>query len=126
MKLKVNDLYDLSLGLDDLADKELGISTALKVQRNQKNVSEELIPTNKIREKIIDKYKDDKVRVANGGVKIKDHKWDIYNKEINELMDQDVELKLEKINIKDLGDISIKPRALTFLSSMLIEKENAE
>lgn len=34
MKVKVDELYDLSLGLADLSDKELPIATSLKIQHN--------------------------------------------------------------------------------------------
>lgn len=118
MKIKVADLYDLSLGLNDLADKELPISTSLKIEQNQKKVSEELVSTDKIRQKIINKYKDNDVEVENG-TKIKEGKVDIFQKEVQELMDQDVELDLKKIDLKDLGNISIKPRSLTFLNTIL-------
>jgi len=124
LKIKVADLYDLSLGLNDLADKELPISTSLKIEQNQKRVSEELVSTDKIRQKLIEKYKDNDVKVENG-VKIKDDKLDIFQEEVQELMDQDVELDLKKIDLKDLGEISIKPRSLTFLKTIL-KTDNAE
>ena len=124
MKIKVADLYDLSLGLNDLADKELPISTSLKIEQNQKRVSEELVSTDKIRQKLIEKYKDNDVKVENG-VKIKDDKLDIFQEEVQELMNQDVELDLKKIDLKDLGEISIKPRSLTFLKTIL-KTDNAE
>lgn len=124
MKIKVADLYDLSLGLNDLADKELPISTSLKIEQNQKKVNEELVSTDKIRQKIVNKYKDDSVKVENG-VKIKDDKLDIFQDEVQELMDQDVELDLKKIDLKDLGEISIKPRSITFLKTIL-KTDNAE
>lgn len=118
MKIKVADLYDLSLGLNDLADKELPISISLKIEQNQKKVNEELVSTDKIRQKIINKYKDNDVKVENG-TKIKEGKVDVFQKEVQELMDQDVELDLKKIDLKDLGEISIKPRSLTFLNTIL-------
>lgn len=123
--MKVNDLYNLSIGLGDLAEKELNISTSLKLERNQKKVSEELVSTDKVRQKIIEKYKDENAKVKNG-VMIKEEHRETYQKEVDELLGQDVDsdLKLEKIKIEDLGNITIKPRTLTLIESML--KENAE
>lgn len=118
----MNDLYNLSIGLSDLAEKEFSIGTSLKLERNQKNVSEELISTDKVRQKIIEKYKDKDVKVENG-VMIKDEHRDTYQKEVDELMEQDVKLKLEEININDLGNISIKPRTLMLIKKML-KQEN--
>lgn len=125
MKIKVGDLYDLSLGLADLADKDLEIRTSLKVEKNQRNVSEELLSTDKIRQKIIEKYKDKKVKLERG-VKIKTEKWDVYNKEVDELMAQDVNVSLQKIKLNELDGIRIKPQSLRFLGTILDKEENAK
>lgn len=121
--MKVNDLYNLSIGLADLAEKELNISTSLKIERNQKNVSEELISTDKVRQKIIGKYKDPDAKVENG-VMIKEEHRETYQKEVEELLEQDVDLELEKVKVDDLGNITIKPRTLMLIKEMI--KEDAE
>ena len=119
MKIKVADLYDLSLGLNDLAGKELPISTSLKVEQNQKNVSEELVASDKVRQKIIESHKTKDLVESIHDID------DEGQKKIDELMKQDVELNLKTIDIKELGKISIKPRTLTFLKTIL-KQENAE
>lgn len=117
MKLKVGDLYDLSLGLNDLSDKELPIATSLKIEQNHQTVSKELVSTDKVRQKLIEKYKD--YDLDDGGVQLKKDKIDIYHKELNELMEQDVEIELKEINLTELEEISIKPRTLTLLNAIL-------
>jgi|SRR5690625_11116 len=119
MKIKVSDLYNLSLGLNDLADKELPISTSLKVQRNQKNVSEELVSSDKVRQKIIKEHQ--KEKFDDGSVKLTDEGI----KKIDELMQQDVDVDLQEIKINELEDISIKPSSLNLLNKIL-KDENAE
>ena len=119
MKLKVSDLYDLSLGLADLSEKELSISLSFKIQRASKAVSDELIASDKVRKKIIEKYKEKDLE--NGQVQIKKDKLIEFNKEMQELMKQEVEVSIDKIDIEDLekADINIKPKTLMQLDSIL-------
>ena len=119
MKLKVANLYDLSIGLDDLSQKELSISISLKIQRAQKIISEELIASENVRQQVIQKYKDREL--DNGGVKIKKDKLREFEEEMNELMKQELDVKLDKISIKDLEneEIKIKPKILMNLETIL-------
>ena len=118
MKIKVSDLYDLSLGLADLAEKELPISTSLTIQRNQKKISEELISSDKVRQTIIEEHTEKKL--DEGVVKLDKEG----QKKMHELMIQDIELDLQKINIKSLQNITVKPKTLTLLNKIL--EENIE
>lgn len=118
MNLTVQDIYNLNEGLIVVNEKDLPIKAALKLQRNSLKVNEEYNVASGIRRKIIDKYKDKKL--DNGNVKIKKDKIEVYNKEIKELMEQDVKVELEKINPSDLGE-TIKPRTLILIDKILKE-----
>lgn len=119
MKIKVADLYNLSLGLNELSKKELPIALAFKIQRAQKKVSEELIASDKVRQSLIEKYKE-KV-LDNGDVQIKKDKLNEFNEKINELMAQEIDLDIEKINIDDLEKSveKVKPQTLMQLETIL-------
>lgn len=119
MNLTVQDIYNLNEGLIVVNEKDLPIKVALKLQRNSLKVNEEYNVASGIRRKIIDKYKDKKL--DNGNVKIKKDKIEVYNKEIKELMEQDVKVELEKINPSDLGE-TIKPRTLILIDKILKEE----
>ena len=121
MKLKAFQLYELDEGLADLGEKELPISTSLKIQRTHKAVKSELDPINKVRSKIVNKYKDKELN--DGGVQIKKDKIEVCRKELDELMNQDVEVKVSKINIKELANISVKPKTLGMIGELLVEGE---
>src|SRR5690606_10533400 len=113
MKSKDDDLYDLTLGFSDLADKELSRATSLKVYRNQKSISEEMISSDKIRQKIIEEHTveslDDRtVKLDETGIK-----------KINELMNQEIEIDLQKLTIEELKDIKVKPKTLNMLKTIL-------
>lgn len=115
MKIKVADLYNLSLGLADLADKELPISISLKIQRNQKAVSEELISSDKVRQKIIKEHTEKKL--DDGLVKLTPKGIE----KMDELMEQEIEIELQDISLEELEGISIKPKTLTQLKTILNE-----
>ena len=119
MKIKVADLYNLSLGLNELSKKELPIALAFKIQRAQKKVSEELIASDKVRQSLIEKYKEKEL--DNGSVQIKKDKLDEFNEKINELMAQEIDLDIEKINIDDLEKSveKVKPQTLMQLETIL-------
>lgn len=119
MKIKVADLYNLSLGLNELSKKELPIALAFKIQRAQKKVSEELIASDKVRQSLIEKYKEKEL--DNGNIQIKKDKLNEFNEKINELMAQEIDLDIEKINIDDLEKSveKVKPQTLMQLETIL-------
>jgi len=119
LKIKVADLYNLSLGLNELSKKELPIALAFKIQRAQKKVSEELIASDKVRQSLIEKYKEKEL--DNGVVQIKKDKLNEFNEKINELMAQEIDLDIEKINIDDLEKSveKVKPQTLMQLETIL-------
>ena|SRR5699024_1448946 len=119
MKLKVNDLYNLSLGLAELSVKELPIKLAFKIQRAQKIISEELIASDKLRKKLIDKHKEKDF--DDGSVQIKKNDIKIFGEKMDELMQQEVEVNIEQIDMKELEktNIKIKTETLMQLESIL-------
>src|SRR5690606_32300420 len=116
MKIKDADLYDLTLGFADLADKELSIATSLRVYSNQSSLSEELSSSYKIRQKIIEEHTVEKL--DDGTVKLDENGI----KKINELMNQEIEIDLQKLTIEELKDIKVKPKTLNMLKTILNAK----
>src|SRR5690625_544516 len=126
MKLKATDLYGLDEALTDLSNKELEISTALTVKRNLTKIADELRPINDIRTDLINKHKDS---VDGNMVQIKSNEQEEFYKKYNELMNQEVDIKLDEINLSDFADenIKVKPKTLKLLEPILREgDDNAE
>ncbi|MCR1834964.1 hypothetical protein NSA56_11215 [Oceanobacillus caeni] len=120
MKLTVQELYNLTEGLSTLLDRELPTSVAFSIQRNFKKVGEEVKASDEVRKKIVEKYKQEDN--DDGTIQLKKDKLDDYQKENNELMEQEVEIDLKSIKLSDLGNM-IKPRTLGLLESIIIEEE---
>lgn len=116
MKLTIKDVYSLAEGLTLLLEKEFATKTAFTIQRNHSKVMSEFEIANDLRRKIIDKYKEKDL--DNGKVELKEDKKNDYKKEYNELMEQEVEVELKVIKLKDLGE-TIKPRTLGLLEKII-------
>ncbi|MFA1820546.1 hypothetical protein ACDX78_10245 [Virgibacillus oceani] len=119
MKLAVKDLYDLKAGLNDILDKELPTSVAFSIQQSFKKVGDELEPSNEVRKKVTEKYKE---HITNDGRIPDEKKRESFKKEMNELLEQEVEINLKKLNLSDLGE-EIKPRTLGLLQTILKEEK---
>lgn len=118
--MKVQDVYNLIEGLSDMIDKELPISTAYIVQRNHKKLVDEYKVANETRQGIMEKYKE---KDTDDGVVIKKDKTKEFDKDIKELMDQEVDLALDKIWLEDLGETAVKPRTLALIDTIIKEDD---
>ncbi|MCM3739244.1 hypothetical protein M3210_03065 [Oceanobacillus luteolus] len=119
MKLTIQDAYDITQGLKGLLDKELPTSVAFSIQRNFKKIGEEVGNANEVRNKLAKKYKE---FTDDDGYFTDDKKKSEYNKELNELMRQEIEVELNILKLSDLGDY-IKPRTLGLIEKIIEEDE---
>ncbi|MGP4074119.1 hypothetical protein ACTWQB_16560 [Piscibacillus sp. B03] len=117
MQLTVKDIYELQEGLSELANKELPVAVAFKLQLNLRKVADEYQSAQKLRDKIVQKYKEKDLE--NGRVRIKEDKLETFKQEIDELMAQEVKVNLQKIDINDLDDIKVSAKALSLTHKIL-------
>lgn len=118
MNLTVEELYNLTKGLNELLDKELSTSVAFTIQRNFKKVSDEVKTADETRKKLVEKY-DDYIEDN----RIEDvEKREEYNGELKELLSQEVDVDVKEIRLSELGE-SIKPRTLGLLETIIKEGE---
>lgn len=121
MELTVQDIYDLNDGLAVINQEDLPTKVAFKLQKITLELSKEYDAAQSVRQKIIKKYQE-KV-LDNGNVRIKKDKLDVYRKEIKELMEQEVKVKLEKVGIDELELPTIKPNTLILLDKIIKESD---
>jgi len=117
MEVEVNDVFSLNEGLNTLSEKELPVGVAFNIQRINRVVGDELKTAEEMRVKLINKYKDKDL--DNGQVKLKENKLGEFNKELDELLKQKVKIDVKKINIKELESISVTPKTLGLLNTIL-------
>lgn len=119
MKLTVQDIYELADGLADLSDKELPTKTAFRIGRNKRTIADEVKTADELRRKIADKYKE---KDTESGVKIKKDKREAFKKEFDELMAQEVEIKLSILTLHELGETT-KGKTLANIYTIIKEDE---
>lgn len=124
MKLTVQDVYNLAEGLNGVLDKDdIPTKAAFRLQRNHSKIVDEFEVADKLRREIVDKYKEKEQE--NGLVKIKKDEFDQYKKEHDELMEQEIDIKLSYIYLHELGKTT-KPRTLGLLEKILKVEEDKE
>jgi len=124
--MKIKEIYTLHEGLMTLADKELPAKVSYRVQKNLSKLESEIKTIQKTTEKLNEKFVDMEKAKDNESQLIKDNLKDgvtieDYQKELDELMVQDVEIELRKIHIDDLSDIMIKPVVLSQIEQIIEE-----
>lgn len=119
MKLTVQELYYLLEGLNNVLDEKLPVSTAFAIQRNFKRIGEEVNSSNEVKNSLVEKYRE---HITEDGRILDEDIMGAYQKEYQELMEQEVDLSLIKINLSDLGE-SIEPRTLGLLETIIKEEE---
>lgn len=127
--MKIKHLYELHQGLGAIADKELPVKTAFLIQQNLAKVEAEVKNAETIRQKIIKKYTDEEATKklnAPGKIQLKPDEVGDCSKELNELMEQEIDIKLREIKIDDLDGITVKPITLNQLRHIFAENESDE
>ena len=122
--MKIEEIYELNEGLKAIADKELPIKVTFLIQKNMSAVEDEIKNAEVIRQKIIKKYTDEEATKnlkEQGVVQLQKDKLEDFNKEINELMGQEIDVELKKISIDDLDGITMKPVNLNRLRYIIEE-----
>lgn len=121
MKLLVKDLYNINEGLSKLLDKDLPTSVAFSIQKNVKAIGDEITPANEVRTSLAEKYKEftDDDGVFKEGNEVEKAE---YAEKINELMEQEVDVKIRPLKLSELGE-TIKPRTLFLLDEIIEEDE---
>ena len=128
MKLTIRKILNDTNSLAAISQKQLPIKVSYAIAKNIKKLESELKIYNKEREKLIDKYciKDDEgknVIDENNNLKIADEHLEAWNKEINELMDIEVDIDIHKFNLDSLmcGNYDMTPAELMIIDYMIEE-----
>lgn len=90
------------------------------IQKNKKNIMDAAIAVEKVRLEIINKYKDENNNIPKENI-------DIVNKELNDLLNIEQEVKIYTIPFEDLENIEFTPaqaNALMFMIDDPIEEED--
>jgi hypothetical protein len=123
-KLKLRDVVNGLQSLNLLGEQKLPVFTSFKISLFIKSIAPIIETYDKERNKLVTelgipvKNKDGK---ETSNYNFEKEKGEEFTTKINELLDEVIDVKVPAINVKDLGDIKIKPKSLLQLAWMLKE-----
>ena len=110
--MKLKRILESKDALVELNNKELPIKTSYQITKITKKVQEELENFQEQKQNLIDKYKDD-----DGNISEESEKKIV--KQLEDLLDVEVDIEINLINVNELEDINIKPGHLMGLDPFL-------
>lgn len=120
MKLSMEKLVQIKPSLQTLLSQDIPVKTSFKLTKWIKTLNPEYESFEENRKKLFEKYGEKNIE---GNVEIKPKNIEIFNKQLRELLDIEVDVKLDKIKLEDLGEkIEISPLDLSNLVGILIKE----
>lgn len=106
MKFNVEQINVIAKALNEVAEKPMKISLAFKLNKLLTQISTVLADAEKVRMKLITSF--GKPVIGKMGVtEIPDENIEIFNKELKELLEQEVNVDFEPFELSELGDIQL-------------------
>ena len=127
MKLTNRKIVNDANLLGNLTHKQLPIKVSYAIAKNISKIEKELEIYNKERQKLIDKYclKDEEGNLIdeNNQFKIDDGNLEAWNKDMNELLDIEIDINIHKFSKDDLfnSNCNITPAELMLIDYMIEE-----
>lgn len=109
MKIKLNDIVNDYSKFTELTEIKLPLKTSYKIQKANDKIMSEVKQFFKQKDKIVQEYGEENDQ---GGFSVKPENKETFKKEINDLLELEVDLDIEKVKIEELGDIQIEPKLL--------------
>jgi len=103
MKLKLSDLVNAVQSLGIISKKDLPVKTSYALSKNIQKIDTELKAFNETRTKLFEKYGEKVKEDGKDLTRIPKEKVEIFQKELNTILDQEVEIDLWMIDINEFG-----------------------
>ncbi len=128
MKLTNRRIVNDANFLGTLNNKQLPIKVSYAISKNISKLESELKIYNKERQKLIDKYcikneEGENLIDENNQLKIADKHLDTWSKELNELLDIEIEIDIHRFKLDDLthGNYEMSPAEISLIDYMIEE-----
>lgn len=114
MKVKQGVIRDAQAGFVAIMQAQMPIKLSYTVGKNLKKLDMSMADFEKLRKDLIQKYgtKDEKT----GGMQVTAENMEAFNKEYDELADQEVEVDIWKLSLTKLSDAGVKLTPVQLLS----------
>lgn len=126
IKLKLNELLNATDALQTLSKKSLQARPAFQVVRLLKAADKEIQEFNDIRVKVVNQYGDkdengELITDENGNCHIAPEHINEFNKELNDLLNTEIEINANMLSLGDLEELEFTPSDLALLEPFIEE-----
>lgn len=126
IKLKLNELLNATDALQTLSKKSLQARPAFQVVRLLKAADKEIQEFNEIRVKVVNQYGDkdengELITDENGNCHIAPEHINEFNKELNDLLNTEIEINANMLSLGDLEELEFTPSDLALLEPFIEE-----
>lgn len=119
--MKLKEVYYGRLALNELEKQDFPITTAFKISKLISVTETDYALTEKARTELVEKY-GEKKEDSDVCEIVDNSKANLFVKEFMGLLEKDVDINFEKLTLKELEGIKIKPISLKYLSGFIEEK----
>lgn len=126
IKLKLNELLNATDALQTLSKKSLQARPAFQVVRLLKAADKEIQEFNDVRVKVVNQYGDkdengELITDENGNCHIAPEHINEFNKELNDLLNTEIEINANMLSLGDLEELEFTPSDLALLEPFIEE-----
>tara|TARA_R100000963_G_C4631781_1_gene96705 strand:- start:757 stop:1119 length:363 start_codon:yes stop_codon:yes gene_type:complete len=118
MKIKLRTIVDSGESASKLGELKLKAKFAYEYSKSIELISKELKAFQDVRNKKLKEFGVES-KEKKGLYSFKDDNQSKFEKEIEELLDKSVEIKVEKFSIEELNDVDVEPNILRPLSWLI-------
>lgn len=125
MKITNKKMLENAGFLSIIAKKQLPVKVSYAIAKNISKIEKELKIYEEERLKLLEKYavkdEDGKVVIEKNKIKIDENKRDSWEKEINELLEIEVDINMHKFKLEYLDNLNMSAEELVLLDYMIEE-----
>jgi len=118
MKITLAKIKNMEKSLNKIISQDINIKAAFKLGRILKVIENELINVENFRVKLISKY--GTKNPENGEVVVNKENVQIFYKELNELLQTEIDIDFSPVNCDEIGDIKISAIDASVLDGIII------
>lgn len=121
MKIKLGKIKFLENFISKVSRQEVPAIIAYRVNRSLKPLRDELVSLEEARINLVKKYAGVEEDSTDQNIKVPEDKEQEFTQEYTELLQQDVEIEVDLIDIKDLEKFSLTIQEIDLLSDFIKE-----
>lgn len=122
IKKSVGKILEASQALREVNNMDMPIAAALKWNKNVKEIDEVLKVFNERREKMFNEFAEEVEPDEDGkspGKRVPEERMEEFSKAVEEIIQEEVELNIQKMDIASFGNVTVKPAVLGQLEWIL-------